>query len=97
MAKRSSRPRGRKRTISSMRLMNSGLKVLRGSPRRLEVMINTVLVKLTVRPWPSVRRPSSSTCSKMLNTSGCAFSISSSSTTAYGRRRTDSVSWPPSS
>ena len=47
-------------------------------------MISTVLVKSTVRPWPSVRRPSSSSCSSTLNTSGWAFSISSSSTTAYG-------------
>ena len=47
----------------------------------LEVMITTALRKSTVRPWPSVRRPSSSTCSSTLNTSGCAFSISSNSTT----------------
>ena len=39
------------------------------------------LRKSTVRPWPSVRRPSSSTCSRMSKTSGCAFSTSSSSTT----------------
>jgi len=30
-------------------------------------------------------------------TSGCAFSISSSSTTEYGARFTRVVSWPPSS
>ncbi len=71
----------RKRTMSSIRLRNSGLKNSRGSPGRLEVMISTVLVKSTVRPWPSVSRPSSSTCSSTLNTSGWAFSISSSSTT----------------
>jgi hypothetical protein len=35
--------------------------------------------------------------SKTLNTSRCAFSISSSRTTEYGRRRTASVSRPPSS
>ena len=66
------------------------------SPRRptgmFEVMIRTVFLKSTVRPCPSVRRPSSITCSSVLNTSGCAFSISSSNTTAYGRRRTASVS-----
>ena len=39
------------------------------------------VVKSTVWPWLSVRRPSSSTCSRMLNTSRWAFSISSSSTT----------------
>ena len=37
------------------------------------------------------------TCSRRLNTSSCAFSISSNSTTEYGLRRTFSVSWPPSS
>ena len=41
-----------------------------------------VFVKSTVWPWLSVSRPSSSTCSRMLNTSRWAFSISSSSTTA---------------
>ena len=35
--------------------------------------------------------------SKMLNTSGWAFSISSSKTMEYGLRRTFSVNWPPSS
>ena len=63
----------------------------------LLVMITRVFLKSTVRPWPSVRRPSSSTWSRTLNTSGWAFSISSSRTTWYGRRRTASVSWPPSS
>jgi len=63
----------------------------------LLVMMMIVFLKLTTRPWPSVRRPSSRTCSSTLNTSGCAFSISSSKTTLYGRRRTASVSWPPSS
>ena len=58
----------------------------------LLVMTMIVFVKSTVRPWPSVRRPSSSTCSSTLNTSRWAFSISSSSTTLYGRRRTASVS-----
>ena len=57
-----------KTTISSMRLRNSGLKWLRTTfmtvrssapPPRLLVMISTVFVKSTVRPWPSVRRPSS--------------------------------------
>ena len=62
-----------------------------------EVMITIVFLKSTWRPWASVSRPSSSICRRMLNTSGCAFSISSSSTTEYGLRRTASVSWPPSS
>ena len=81
MTARSASVSGLKRTISSMRLMNSGLKKSAGSPFRFDVMISTVLVKSTVRPCPSVRRPSSSTCSRMLNTSGWAFSSSSSSTT----------------
>ena len=51
-------------------------------------MTSTALRKSTLRPLPSVRRPSSRICSKMLNTSGCAFSISSKSTTEYGCRRT---------
>ena len=57
----------------------------------------TVLRKSTVRPCASVIRPSSSTWSRVLKTSACAFSISSNSTTEYGLRRTASVSWPPSS
>ena len=44
----------------------------------------TVFRKSTVRPWLSVSRPSSRICSRTLNTSGCAFSISSNSTTLYG-------------
>ena len=40
-----------------------------------------VFLKSTVRPWLSVMRPSSSTWSRMLNTSGWAFSTSSKSTT----------------
>jgi hypothetical protein len=52
----------------------------RNSLPMLEVMTITVLRKSTVRPCPSVSRPSSSTCSSRLNTSGWAFSISSNST-----------------
>ena len=51
-------------------------------------MISTVFLKSTVRPWLSVRRPSSRICSSVLNTSGWAFSISSNSTTENGLRRT---------
>ena len=47
----------------------------------LLVMITTVFRKSTVRPCESVSRPSSRTWSSTLNTSGCAFSISSNSTT----------------
>ena len=47
-------------------------------PKLLVIMI-IVLVKFTVLPLPSVRRPSSSICNKILNTSGWAFSISSKS------------------
>ena len=63
----------------------------------LEVIIRIVFLKLTFLPFESVIWPSSSTCSRILNTSGCAFSISSNSTTEYGDRRTFSLSCPPSS
>mmetsp|Transcript_24046 Transcript_24046/g.81225 ORF Transcript_24046/g.81225 Transcript_24046/m.81225 type:complete len:496 (+) Transcript_24046:282-1769(+) len=63
----------------------------------LEVRMMIVFLKLTVRPCPSVMRPSSRTCSSTLNTSGCALSTSSKSTTEYGLRRTASANWPPSS
>ena len=46
----------------------------------LDVIIRIVFLKSTTRPIESVKRPSSSTCNKMLKTSGCAFSISSSKT-----------------
>ena len=51
------------------------------SAPRFEVMMISVFLKSTVRPCPSVSRPSSSTCRRTLNTSGCAFSISSNNTT----------------
>ena len=35
--------------------------------------MTTVFLKSTVRPLPSVSRPSSSSCSSTLSTSGCAF------------------------
>ena len=56
-----------------------------------------VFLKSTLRPWESVIWPSSNTCSKILNTSGCAFSISSNRITEYGFLRTFSLSCPPSS
>ena len=37
---------------------------------RLLVMMIRVFLKSTIRPWPSVKRPSSSTWSSTLNTSG---------------------------
>ena len=67
------------------------------SEPRLLVITMTVLVKSTVRPCESVSRPSSSTWSRMLKTSGCAFSTSSRSSSEYGLRRTASVSCPASS
>ncbi len=60
----------------------------------LEVMMMMQFLKSTVRPLPSVRRPSSRIWSNALKTSGCAFSISSNRTTEYGRRRTASVRLP---
>lgn len=47
----------------------------------LEVMQMTVFEKSTVRPCASLILPSSRICSKIFITSGCAFSISSNSTT----------------
>ena len=64
---------------------------------RFVVMMMTVFLKSTTRPWASVRRPSSRICSSELKMSGWAFSTSSNSTTLNGLRRTFSVSWPPSS
>ncbi len=64
---------------------------------RFVVMMITVFLKSTVRPWASVSRPSSRIWSKELKMSGWAFSISSNRTTENGLRRTFSVSWPPSS
>ena len=85
-------------TSSTRRRMRSGsLSAKITSEPTFDVMIRIALRKSTVRPWPSVRRPSSSTCSSTLKTSEWAFSISSSRTTEYGLRRTASVSWPPSS
>ena len=54
--------------------------MMRCEPRLL-VITMTVFLKSTVRPWPSVRRPSSSTCESTLKTSGWAFSTSSNSST----------------
>ena len=48
---------------------------------RFDVMMMTVFLKSTVRPFESVSRPSSRICSITLNTSGCAFSISSNKMT----------------
>src|SRR5690625_5829169 len=59
---------------------------------RLVVMMITVFLKSTTRPWASVRRPSSRICSSELKMSACAFSTSSNSTTENGRRRTFSRS-----
>ena len=56
-----------------------------------------VFLKSTRRPRLSVICPSSNACRRRLNTSGCAFSISSKRITEYGLRRTRSVNWPPSS
>ena len=54
-------------------------------------------MKSTVLPCESVTLPSSNTCNNTLNTSGCAFSISSNNITEYGFLLTASVNCPPSS
>ena len=56
-----------------------------------------VFLKFTFLPSESVNWPSSRTCNSKLNTSGWAFSISSSNTTEYGFLLTFSVNCPPSS
>ena len=62
-----------------------------------DVMISTTCRKSAFRPLLSVSVAWSITCSRMLKMSGCAFSISSSSTTLYGCVRTASTSCPPCS
>ena len=59
---------------------------------RFEVSTMIALWKYVVRPRPSVSRASPSTWSSRSNTDGCAFSISSSSTTPNGWLRTAAVS-----
>ena len=97
---RSSSVSASKTMISSMRLMNSGLKVRFTSPSTMsltflsitvvslawnpsdaffwmkrapmfDVMMMIVFLKFTRLPKPSVRWPSSNTCSRMLKMSGC--------------------------
>mmetsp|Transcript_23328 Transcript_23328/g.49279 ORF Transcript_23328/g.49279 Transcript_23328/m.49279 type:complete len:374 (+) Transcript_23328:856-1977(+) len=60
-------------------------------------MTRITFLKSMDLPLPSVSTPSSITCSKTFNTSRCAFSISSNSTTEWGALRTASVNCPPSS
>mmetsp|Transcript_9863 Transcript_9863/g.14095 ORF Transcript_9863/g.14095 Transcript_9863/m.14095 type:complete len:266 (-) Transcript_9863:1041-1838(-) len=47
----------------------------------LDVMTKIQFLNETVRPFPSVKVPSSRICNRMLSTSSCAFSNSSNSTT----------------
>ena len=47
----------------------------------VRIDMSEYMEKFTTRPWASVKRPSSIICSRMLKTSGWAFSISSKSTT----------------
>jgi hypothetical protein len=65
---------------------NAAPPLIRSAPMLL-VMIRITLRKSTCGRTSRSGGPSSMICSSMLKTSGCAFSISSSSTTAYGRRR----------
>ena len=67
----------------------------RSAAPALVVMIRMTLRKSTCLPLWSVSLPWSITCSRMLNRSGCAFSISSSSSTQCGCWSTPSVSRPP--
>jgi hypothetical protein len=83
--------------VSAARLKPSDAWFLMIDDPMLLVRMMIVFLKSTWRPKLSVSRPSSRICSSMLKTSLCAFSISSKSTTEYGRRRTFSLSCPPSS
>jgi len=81
IAKRSPAPRANRRSRRSGDELR--LEGVESSPG-VGVIISTTLEKLTVRPGrrSAARRRA---LQRMLNTSECAFSISSSSTTAYGR------------
>jgi hypothetical protein len=61
----------------------------------LVVMMMMTLRKSALRPLLSVSVPWSITCSSTLKMSGCAFSISSSSSTQCGFLVMASVSRPP--
>jgi ATP-dependent Clp protease ATP-binding subunit ClpA len=89
--------------VAAIRMARSGL----GNPQKpivcrasspapaLVVMMMITLRKSALRPLLSVSVPWSITCSRMLKMSGCAFSISSSSSTLYGCLVMPSVSCPP--
>lgn len=62
----------------------------------LLVRMTSVCLNETTRPALSVSLPSSITWSRIENTSGWAFSISSNSTMLQGLLLTASVSFPPS-
>ena len=70
--------------------MSVNIGLLLESPLRIMTMV--VLLKWTVRPRPSVRRPASKTCRKRCTMDWSAFSISSRSTSECGLFRTSSVS-----
>src|SRR3954449_8678885 len=87
---------GRKADLAAASIRSSpasGAPAVKPTPRlawpapRFEVMTTTAFEKSTVRPSPSVRRPSSMSWSRTFQTSGWGFSTSSSRTTEEGRRR----------
>ena len=82
------------RTGSEMSSSSDSL--IKLEPRLLVIMM-IVFRNDTWRPWLSCRRPSSRTCKNSCTNSRAAFSISSIKTIEKGRRRTASVSTPPSS
>ena len=82
-------------SVSTLKPSADSLRI-RSEPMLL-VMTMIVFRKSTLRPFASVRWPSSKIWSRMLKTSGCAFSISSRRIRQYDLRRTVSVNWPPSS
>ena len=62
---------------------------------RLLVIIITLLRQSTFFPLLLVMKPSSISCSNTLITSGCAFSISSNSITAFGFLSMSRINSPP--
>ncbi len=76
-------------------VVNPMVDLLIVSAPALVVMMMMTLRKSALRPLLSVRVPWSITCNKTLNTSGCAFSISSSNSTQCGFLETASVKRPP--
>mmetsp|Transcript_2579 Transcript_2579/g.8658 ORF Transcript_2579/g.8658 Transcript_2579/m.8658 type:complete len:283 (+) Transcript_2579:296-1144(+) len=87
----------RRATTSDLTDLTSVVLCKSESEPTFEVRMTTDWVKSTVRPFPSVMRPSSRTWRRTFNSVEWAFSISSKRTTVWGDFLTASVSCPPAS